>query len=45
MIAPVRLPTVSQEKRVVTVVIGSPNTSAIGPEMMPIGASIADMTK
>ena len=36
---------VSQLNCAVTSVIGRPNSSDIGPEMMPIGASMPDMTK
>ena len=43
--APVRLPTVSQLNCAVTSVIDWLKSSDIGPEIMPIGASMPDITK
>ena len=34
-----------QPKRAVTSVTGRSNAAAIGPDMMPMGANIPDMTK
>ena len=43
--APPRMPNVSQLKLAVSSVTGMPKYSAIGVEMIPIGASMPDMTK
>ncbi len=43
--APMKLPPVSQENCAVISVTGRPYCSAMGPETMPMGASMPDSTK
>ena len=45
IMAPTRIPNVSQPNLAVISVTGWPKCSDMAPEMMPIGASIPDMTK